>query len=397
MVGARALYLLLAPLLLSSAATANIVASSTTVTEIAPAAGSDFAEGGAFETGAGSNVVQAFSEAESLSVSAFPVDLQPVDLVASWSPGDSSTPTTLTQEVNVYYLHLDTQDGTNISLSGFVEFDAPVLGLLVETASLDATDGVVSPQLFFDPARVLGPTDALRLEAGDRRLVFSFLNGAGLDSVRVVTSDAAVSSTFTEIVLGGSESFVEGGVFEGDGSGINTGYWFAERMAIDVVDLGVDLDTSALQAGWMVGQATQPALVTARVDSYYVFFDSVDDTQDTFITGTITFPGPVLGVAFTNRALAAGDPVLGVSGVGFSSLRQLGSQGDGMQLEPDGRTLRIDFVNADATDDVRILVATQAALPALSFPALCTLALALLTAAVAVPRARQETTKPPEP
>ena len=304
MLGARTLYLLLAPLLLSSAATADIVASSTTVTEIAPAAGSDFAEGGAFETGAGSNVVQAFSEAESLSVAAFPVDLQPVDLVANWSQGDSSTPATLTQDVNVYYLHLDTQDGANVSLAGFVEFDAPVLGLLVETASLDASDGVVSPQLFFDPARALGPTDALRLEAGARRLVFSFLNGAGLDSVRVVTSDAALSSSFTEIVLDGSESFVEGGVFEGDGNGINTGYWFAERMAIDVVDLGVDLDTSGLQAGWTEGQATQPALVTSRVDSYYVFFDSVDDTQNTFITGTITFPGPVLGVAFTHYLLS---------------------------------------------------------------------------------------------
>lgn len=390
MVGTRALYLLLAPLLLvNSAVSADIVASSTTVTEIVPAAGSDFTEGRAFETAAGSNVAQAFSEAESLSVAAFPVDLQPIDLVANWSPGDPSTPTTLTQDVNVYYLHLDTQDGSNVSVSGFVEFDAPILGLLIETASLDATDGVVSPQLIFDPARVLGPTDALRLEAGDRRLVFNFLNGAGLDSVRVATSAGAVSSAFTEIVLGGSESFVEGGVFEGDGSGINTGYWFAERAAVDVVEIGVDLDTSALQAGWMVGQATQPALVTARVDSYYVFFDSIDDTQETSITGTITFPGPVLGVAFSDNTLTASDAVLAVSGVSFSSQRHLGTPGDGMQLEPNGRTLRISFVNADATDDVRILVAAEPAVPALSLPGLCVLALALSVTAFALVSGRR--------
>lgn len=340
-------------------ASAAIVSTSSTVTPIAPSAGADFVEGGAFETGPGAHTVFAFVEAEAISVVGLPVDLQPIDLGSNWSPGDSSTPTTLTQDVSLYYLHFDTEDGTNVLRSGFVEFDAPVLGLIVETATLDSTDPVASASLAFDPARTLGATDSLRLEAANRRLVFDFLNGAGVDSVRVVTGDVATGSSFTEIVLAGGESFVEGGAFEGDGDGINTGYWFAEQSDVDLVALEVDLDTAALQSGWAVGQALQPTAITGRVDSYYVFFDSIDDSQNTLLSGTITLPRPVLGVVFSNARLVASDPALAVPGVSFATPRQLGTIGDALSLDPSGHTLQIDFSNASQTDDVRILIQAE--------------------------------------
>ncbi len=354
---------------LSQPATAAIVAASGSVTEISLVGNEDFSEGGPFETSSGSHTVWAFEEGQAISVVGLQLDLQPIDAQSNWSPGDPATPIALTRDVSVHYLHFDTGDGSNVSLSGFVEFDAPILGLIVATSSLDASDVPVgSGGLSFDAARLLGSTDALRIEAGDRRLVFSFSNGVGVDQVRVVTGDVAVGSSFTNIVLTGSEAFVEGGAFEGDPDAVNTAYFFAERQAVEVNHLEVDLAAAALEAGWTQGQPLQPTQLSGRVDSYYVFFDSVDDSQDTFISGTVSFPRPVLGVIFSNSRLVASDSLLAVPGVTFAGNRQLGTPGDALQLEPGGLVLTVDYVNASATDDLRILVEAEptAAVPAAS-------------------------------
>jgi len=109
--------------------------------------------------------VWAFDEGQAISVVGLPLDVQPADAVTNWSPGDPATPTTLTRDVSVHYLHLDTGAG-NIVRDGFVEFDAPILGVILETSSLDKSDVAVgSGSLVFDSNRLLGSTNRLRIES----------------------------------------------------------------------------------------------------------------------------------------------------------------------------------------------------------------------------------------
>lgn len=354
------------PALLPLPTSAAILSATANVTVGPMPPGADLSEGGPYEGApGGGNTVYAFEEGQDIVVTDLAFDVDAAGLGVGWSGGDPTGAFLANGTIDSHYLHLDTPNGNLLTLSGFVEFDAPVLGVMVETTTLDAGDAAVgSGGVTFESGRVLGPTDSFSLEANDRRLVFSFQNGANVDQVRVLTGGVASGGPVTEIVVAGGEAFVPNGAFEGDASGTNTVFFFHERTGVDVVDLDVDLDTAALQSGWAHPAPSQPTTLTGRVDSHYLFFDSVVDSATTVISGSIAFDEPVLGVAFSTGPLADSD-FLTIPGVTFAGTRNLGTNGDAVSLDPTGRILSFTFANFDRSDDLRILTASPPAIPSI--------------------------------
>ena len=96
--------------------------------------------------------------------------------------------------VQSYLFHADSVDGFDALLSGYVVFDAPILGVLIRTASMNGTDDFLGREDV-----EYGKTSGRRLElppssldtfeiSGDRmRLDFTLKFGQAYDEIRILT------------------------------------------------------------------------------------------------------------------------------------------------------------------------------------------------------------------
>jgi hypothetical protein len=134
-----------------------------------------------------------FVERECTPAGAVPVDaLNP----AGGTFGDAATqsgslPTGAT--VDSYYVHFDqTTNGENVTVSGTLMFDRPVVGLVFIDSTLDATDETLgAPGTTYVgtvPARGYeGPSDVVHVSADGLTVTFSATVGAFQDELRIVT------------------------------------------------------------------------------------------------------------------------------------------------------------------------------------------------------------------
>lgn len=103
--------------------------------------------------------------------------------------------------VQSYLFHADSVDGFDALLSGYVVFDASILGVLIHTASLNGTDDLLGR-----PGVTYGNTAGRRLElppdsldtfeiSADRtRLDFTLKFGLSYDEIRIITAVPAPGS-----------------------------------------------------------------------------------------------------------------------------------------------------------------------------------------------------------
>lgn len=97
--------------------------------------------------------------------------------------------------VQSYLFHADSVDNFDALLSGYVAFDAPILGVLIHTASMNGTDDILGR-----PGVTYGNSSGRRLElppgsldtfeiSGDRtRLDLTLKFGLAYDEIRIVTA-----------------------------------------------------------------------------------------------------------------------------------------------------------------------------------------------------------------
>jgi len=97
--------------------------------------------------------------------------------------------------VQSYLFHADSVDGFDALLSGYVVFDAPILGVLIKTASMNGTDDFLGrPGVTYgnSPGRRLelppGSLDTFEISADRMRLDFTLKFGAAYDEIRIVTA-----------------------------------------------------------------------------------------------------------------------------------------------------------------------------------------------------------------
>ncbi len=180
--------------IVAGGALAAVDGTSTTVTQIVVTGTEDFSEGGPFEgNGQGGNTVYVFDEAQGVGIDNLTVDLTAADLVAGWAGGSPTNPTQLTTVADSHYLHFDGINDVETIIAGFVEFEDPVIAVILTNGNLIASDGLVgSGGMTFAPNRFLGsPLDQLSIPAvGSRRLDFSLRNFDLTDQVRVLTAPA---------------------------------------------------------------------------------------------------------------------------------------------------------------------------------------------------------------
>ena len=138
------------------------------------------------------------------------------------------------------------------------------------------------------------------------------------------------------------------------------GFAFAERTCATLsAPLPVDIIDPVGTYG--AGQ-TNPGLVPAGtpVDSYLVHLDNVGDTGNAFLSGSLTFDQPVLGIILLPGTLNASDPVVGAPGTlyptGDTQFRGYEAP-DTVTVSPDGFTVTFAAVSGSRQDDVRIITA----------------------------------------
>ncbi len=97
--------------------------------------------------------------------------------------------------VQSYLFHADSVDGFDALLSGYVVFDAPILGVLITTASMNGTDdflGRDGVEYGNSPGRRLelppGSLDTFEISTDRTRLDFTLKFAAAYDELRIITA-----------------------------------------------------------------------------------------------------------------------------------------------------------------------------------------------------------------
>ncbi|MCZ7632981.1 MAG: PEP-CTERM sorting domain-containing protein [Phycisphaerales bacterium] len=98
--------------------------------------------------------------------------------------------------VQSYLFHADSVAGFDALLSGYVVFDQPILGVLITTASMNGTDGILGhpgiTQYGTHPGRRLelppGSLDTFEISGDRMRLDFTLKFAAANDNIRIITA-----------------------------------------------------------------------------------------------------------------------------------------------------------------------------------------------------------------
>jgi len=112
--------------------------------------------------------------------------------------------------VTSYMLRVDSVGSTDAIYTGYVEFDQPILGVLIFRSTLNGSDDLLglagvtyntNAQRGVDfPPQVADP---FTLSADRRRIDFSFSIGNWTDDIRIVTAVPAPGSAVLALLLGG--------------------------------------------------------------------------------------------------------------------------------------------------------------------------------------------------
>ncbi len=175
-----------APLLIpTGVANAGIVAASGPVILGAPVDGS-------VQLGSSENnlVSRAFDERQSLVLTTgleLNITASGTSAATSLSPGLVPAGTT----IHSHFLHADPVDSTPRIFEGTLTFDRPILGLIVTTVRLNATDSLLGlPGITYENAsggRGAEGSDRFTISADRLRLEFRFSTSSSTDNIRIIT------------------------------------------------------------------------------------------------------------------------------------------------------------------------------------------------------------------
>ncbi len=176
--------------LLAGPASASIIGMTGALVEISPPGSVEL---GALES---NSEIYAFAEMLGLMLEG---DLA-VDITSpgSYSSADDLTPGFIFPEmpVDVYFLHSDPVGGDTVKLVGSITFDQDILGIIVLSASLDATDfilgfpGTVYPTGLSGRGLDFAGTnfDILTLSEDRRTINVDWRTGFKVDQIRIITA-----------------------------------------------------------------------------------------------------------------------------------------------------------------------------------------------------------------
>jgi len=121
-------------------------------------------------------------------------------------PGQVDAGTTITS----YMLRVDPVGNTHVSLTGYLQFDQPILGVLFLRSSLNGSDSLLgrdgllynqNPQRSVDLSDTTDP-DSFTISSDRLRLDFSFGVGGWTDDIRIVTAVPCPGGAAVGIVAG---------------------------------------------------------------------------------------------------------------------------------------------------------------------------------------------------
>ena len=173
---------------------------------------------------------------------------------------------------------------------------------------------------------------------------------------------AEIISTTGAVVVIPAPSDVGVGALESDTQIV----LFAERLGFS---LGQDLPVNIASPGTSPDGGTanlRPGTIAlgTTVNSYLLHFDSA--TNDTLISigGSVTFSHDILGLIVHPATLNNTDGVVGIPGLNYPSVGNRGLEltpGDTaldmVTLSADRRTVSFEFLNAQSTDQIRVITA----------------------------------------
>ncbi|MBZ0231033.1 MAG: hypothetical protein K8M05_01660, partial [Deltaproteobacteria bacterium] len=306
-----------------------------------------------------------FAERAGLTLGApAPVDLH-VPAPYAAAPGAlASIPAGTT--VDVHFVHFDPVGaGGVVNRLATIEMPREILGVIVTTSTLQATDATLGLAAVTYPAAGTHPDRQLELNGEDlidigtdrRTITLDLTTSTSADQLRIITLAAGAAPRITSdtAAVGAAPASVVTGAAES-----NTAFTvFVERAGALAVDVAVDTTApgtytaNAQLAGGTIAAGT-------RVTSYLVHLDSVGGTL-IYRRGTITFQGPILGVALRTATLDASDAACGSSTttypVGDATREvELGAS-ESLLWSGDGRSLRFDLGVNTGADQLRVLVA----------------------------------------
>lgn len=128
------------------------------------------------------------------------------------------------------------------------------------------------------------------------------------------------------------------------------GVTLADPLTVEITRPGTYRRRDALTPGQIARGRT--------VTSYYLQLDPVGTPRSVRREGSITFPDPVIGIQIKDASMNEGDRHLGAPGTQYATgdgLRSLELGADRIRLEPDGRTVYVNFDAGEYADQIRII------------------------------------------
>jgi hypothetical protein len=154
--------------------------------------------------------ISLFVERQSLRLSsAVTVDISQPGTVTD-SPDFSRTDLAAGTWVDSYYLHFDPVGSpapSFVSLTGFVTFDQPILGIIITNTYLNACDAILgAPGTIYPTGGPVSPgldlnQDVLTLTADRHSLWISLSARRGIDALRVVTAAVPEPATASLLII----------------------------------------------------------------------------------------------------------------------------------------------------------------------------------------------------
>ncbi|MCA8961610.1 MAG: hypothetical protein KDC38_13895 [Planctomycetes bacterium] len=268
--------------------------------------------------------------------------------------------------ITTHMIRVDPIASGPVLLSGFVEFDAPILGVLFGSQLVPTDDLLGRPGVVYNGNRYRGleldgpggdSADFFEISGDRSRIDFAMAVGDWTDDIRVITAD-----TIPGALAGGSCVLADPppSILEGEWeSSSEIRVWFERAFAcVSPIDLGhVEagfIDDSADYVGGAIPVGTPLHSCMVRLDPV--------GTTTTLLSGFLEFDGEILGV-IAGSQLTPTDELLGRPGVVYDASSSRGLECDGPGGSPDSFEIssdrhRIDFTlqAASSTDSLRILM-----------------------------------------
>jgi hypothetical protein len=272
--------------------------------------------------------------------------------------------------VKIYFVHFDPVGTALVSKTAVLTLPEEIIGLAVESPTLDATDPIAgrtdiaypNPRAHFARALELNGEDNFTFGPDRRTITLDLRTSSSSDQIRIiaVSTSTRAPTVFAESArILPAPASVEPGMTEST----TIARFFRERTTVAAADIPIDITTP--------GTYNSPAAVTrgtlpagTRFTSWFMHVDPVGTTSFNRVS-TITFDRPILGVAVLAATLDATDPIAGAPNTTYptpgNSTRELDlgttATNDNLTFAADGRSLRITARADSSVDQVRIFLA----------------------------------------